>query len=413
MQSLDARGLVCAWLRMVASSAGRRLLALVFLVDACFAFLFFIALQSYFSQDRVLGLRATGLTLGAFGVAKLLSQYIAGRASDSLGPRPATSGALVLIMFSLGLIVVSQRAGILLVPAAGLYGVASALIWPAIYSNASRLPDDQRSTVAAAITVTTGLAVGSALGLGFLLPEDLPFGIAASICGLAAVCALVLALGTRTVASEAEAVKPAGVAPEPMSTGNLVALSLVFFLQSSAVAALLALFRPIGRDVLGVGLHEELLMLGPAAVAFGAGVVCAGVLGVSLSRGALLPMALILAASGFLALGLVDGLTMGLVSLALACFGLGMAVPTTVSTALSAALGTPGAVFGVLLTLEGLGHSFGPIAVGVSPNTDVALCVVAALLTAGAVCAMLTASFEERAGSESLSEVCVTLADSA
>ena len=46
-------GLIASWLRTVATARGRQLLLIVFCVDISFAFVFLVALQTYFEPQHL------------------------------------------------------------------------------------------------------------------------------------------------------------------------------------------------------------------------------------------------------------------------------------------------------------------------------------------------------------------------
>ncbi len=142
-----------------------------------------------------------------------------------------------------------------------------------------------------------------------------------------------------------------------------MALGSAFLLQSIAAAALLASFRAIGRDMMGVSLQQETVLLVPAGVCFGAGVLLAGVLG-RLSRRVSMAAGLALAGASFLAVSNATGQSQQVALIAAGCVGLGLAVPTMTALSLDLARTAPGLLFGYLFALEGIGHMAGPLANG-------------------------------------------------
>src|SRR4029078_7243714 len=98
MRSLDPGAVIGNWLRAAASPAGRRVLLLTFLVDAPFAFVFLIAVQTYLPEQTPLARSLPGLCRALLGGGKLVAQCVGGRLTDPLGLRAATVAGLALIV---------------------------------------------------------------------------------------------------------------------------------------------------------------------------------------------------------------------------------------------------------------------------------------------------------------------------
>ena len=154
------------------------------------------------------------------------------------------------------------------------------------------------------------------------------------------------------------------------------------------MGALLSVFRAIGRDIFGVSLREEMLLLLPACAGFALGVALAGLLGEVAGRRNLLAVAFASAAVAFLALSQSETLAISVALLALGCLGLGLAVPTTTATSLDLSRDMPGLTFGFLLTLEGLGHAAGPAIGALFGSVEGVMALVGGLLTASFVAAL-------------------------
>jgi predicted MFS family arabinose efflux permease len=391
--------LVLSWLRAVAAPEGRRVLLLVFLVDAPFAFLYLIALQTYFDEQTLLGTSTPGLCLALFGAGKLVAQYAGGRLTDRLGLRAATATGLVLIVGAQAGLLAASAVTALILPASLAYGAGSAVVWPAVFARAARLNSDARSQIAAAMTVTTGASVALAFGLGMVLPESFSFGLA--VAGTLVVVVIALALtyfGAREVDETViVTVEPGVVGPNAGKViglrdvfGNpaLLRLGCVYLLLSAAVGALLSVFRAIGRDIFDVSLREEMFLLLPAAAGFALGVALAGLLGEVAGRRNLMAVAFCAAAIAFLALSRSDATALSVALLAVGCFGLGLAVPTTTATSLDLSRDMPGLTFGFLLTLEGLGHAAGPAIGALFGSVEGVMTLVGGLLAASFVAAL-------------------------
>jgi predicted MFS family arabinose efflux permease len=383
--------LALGWLRAVAAPSGRRILLLTFLVDAPFAFLYLIALQTYFPEQTLWGTPLPGLCLALFGAGKLAAQYAGGRLTDRLGLRAATAAGLTLIVGAQAGLFASSAVTVLVLPASLAYGAGSAVIWPAVYARASRFQADARAQIAAAMTVTTGASVAGAFALGLVLPESFSFGVAVAGTLVVVVVALALSYFGADEASEpavVDADEPAAAIVglrDVFANPSLLRLGCVYLLISAAMGALLSVFRAIGRDLFGVSLREEMLLLLPACAGFALGVALAGLLGDVAGRRNLLGLAFGSAAVAFLALSSSGSTAVSVALLAVGCFGLGLAVPTTTATSLDLARDVPGATFGFLLTLEGLGHALGPAAGALFGGVEGVMTLIGALLAAAFV----------------------------
>lgn len=402
MRSLDPVALVRNWLRAAASPAGRRVLLLTFLVDAPFAFVFLIAVQTYLPQQTLLGTSLPGLCLALFGGGKLVAQYVGGRLTDHIGLRDATIAGIALIVIAQAALVLSTVEVAIALPASAAYGAGSAVVWPAVFARASRFPTDTRAQISAAMTVTSGAGMASALALGWLLPEDLSFSIA--LLGTLALVAVALVLAAF-----------AGEPPDPedddaptetavvvlglrdvFASPSLVRLGFVVVMQAASVGAMMSIFRAIGRDLLEVSLREQMVLFAVPAAGFATGVVMAGLLGSIAGRRNLLTVAFATACVSFVALPAVDALAVAVALLTTGCLGLGIALPTTTATGFDLARQTPGVAFGFLLTLEGLGHALGPAGGAVFGNVEGTLLFIGALLAAAFIACLGMAPARER-----------------
>jgi MFS family permease len=168
----------------------------------------------------------------------------------------------------------------------------------------------------------------------------------------------------------------------------MLRLGFVFFMLSSAVGALMSIFRALGRDLLDVSLREQMVLFAAPAAGFAAGVALAGLLGAVAGRRNLLTVAFVAAAASFLALPAADSLPLAVALLSTGCLGLGLAIPTMTATSLDLARETPGVTFGFLLTLEGLGHALGPAGGAVFGDVEGTLIFIGALLVAAFVASL-------------------------
>ena len=354
------------WLRLVRSARARPYLLITLFVDASLAFVFLVAIQSYLPEQYATSAALPGYALAAYGGAKLAGQLLGGRLIDRLG---AGRGLLL----GIGLIAAGQAALIsaaitpeAVLPAAAIYGLGGAVVWPAIYVlAAAEFATEERARLTSGMTLTTGMALALGLGLGFVLPASFPYMAAAALSLVAVVPAAIGAARFTSIrpqsAQPAAARLNAGQIVRAVLHPQRLGFSLVILLQTATLGALLAVFRAYGRDVINVSFREELLLLAPAG-AVGAGALMAG--GALSDRVGRIP----LIGTGFLVAGLsvwslstVSAPIPVLVFAALAALGLGLAMPSTTALQLDLSrTAGAGTLLGWFLTMEGLGHAVGP-----------------------------------------------------
>jgi peptidoglycan/xylan/chitin deacetylase (PgdA/CDA1 family)/predicted MFS family arabinose efflux permease len=360
--------LVLDWLRLVRSPQARPYLLITLFVDSALIFVFLVAIQSYLPEQHGGGAVLPGYALAAYGAAKLAAQLFGGRLIDRVGGGLGLFVGLALIVLGQGALLAAALAPEAVLPAAAVYGLGSAVLWPAVYTLASTaFTPMERARLTSAMTLTTGFAVILGLGLGLALPASFPYTAAMVVALAAVVLALLSAGAMRPVAGERvgwgqphAASSLWDVTVSALSPQRL-GFAVVMLLQSSAVGALIAVFRSYGRDLLGVSFRQELLLLAPAAVLGAGAVVVGGVLADRLGRAPLL-------ASGFLTAGLaiwllstVTGAGAVIPLAAASGMGFGLAFPSVgaMSMDLSRAVGR-GTLLAWFMTMEGLGHTAGP-----------------------------------------------------
>jgi len=255
------------------------------------------------------------------------------------------------------------------IPAALLYGLGGAMIWPSAYALAAgEFEESERARLSAGMTVTTGVALATALCLGLALPASFPYAAAIAVCVACTVGALAAARSFPAAAARAdEATRDARrqllESIRDIVSARRVAFSLIILLQAAILGALLAIFRSYGRETLQVSLREEMLMLLPAG-AIGAGaVVLGGLLADRFGRIPVLGSGYLLATFSIWGLSTTTDHSAVVPLAALCAAGLGLALPCTsaLSLDLSRSAGT-GTLLGWFLTMEGAGHVIGPAA---------------------------------------------------
>ena len=397
-------GFLLDWLRLVRSPRVRPYLLITLLVDSAFIFVFLVAIQSYLPEQRGGSAALPGYALAAYGGAKLATQLFGGRLIDRVGPGRGLFVGLTLIVLGQGALLAAALVPEAALPAAAVYGLGAAVLWPAVYALASAaFAPAERARLTSSMALTTGLALAVGLGAGLALPARFPYTAATALALAAVVLALVSATTMRPVANEPGGLwqpHPGGrlwdVAMSALSPRRL-GLALVILLQSCAAGALIAVFRSYGRDFLGVSFREELLLLMPAAVLGAAGVVVGGAFADRMGRAPLLALGFLTAGLALWLLSTVTGADAVIPLAATGGVGLGLAFPSVsaMSMDLSSAVGR-GTLLAWFMTMEGLGHTAGPAmgawVNGIADAAAVLQVVGALFVTAAAVSLVLISS---------------------
>ncbi len=361
---------VVDWGRFIASRRARPYLLVSVCMDAAFIFSFYVVIQSYLPEDGSRAAALPGYTLAAFGAAKLVAQLLGGRLVDRLGMgRGLLVGLGLTLAGQAALLVTGSHPGEML-GAAAVYGLGSAVLWPAVFALAAgEFAEEERARLMAAMSLTTAAALLVGIGLGFALPASFPYAAAMTVALGGVALGTLFALPLRPTlgpGAGSAAGHPAGTlrhvaqeAAEPRRMG----LAIAMLMRAAGTGALAAVFRAYGRDLLGVSFREELLLLAPAVLMGGGAVVAGGILADRLGRFPLL-------ASGFLASGVAlwvlssatsPGEVVPLAALGGFAFGLSMPSLGALSLDLSRVAGQ-GTLLAWFMTLEGLGSAAGPAA---------------------------------------------------
>jgi peptidoglycan-N-acetylglucosamine deacetylase len=365
----SAFGAASDLVRLLQSARVRRYLALTFFVDAGLVFVLLVAIQSYLPEQYGASEALAGYVLAAYGAAKLAGQLGAGWVIDRVGPRRGLIAGLCLTGAGQATMILGIVQPEAVIPAALLYGLGGAMIWPSAYALAAgEFEESERARLSAGMTVTTGVALATALCLGLALPASFPYAAAIAVCVACTVGALAAARSFPAAAARAdEATRDARrqllESIRDIVSARRVAFSLIILLQAAILGALLAIFRSYGRETLQVSLREEMLMLLPAG-AIGAGaVVLGGLLADRFGRIPVLGSGYLLATFSIWGLSTTTDHSAVVPLAALCAAGLGLALPCTsaLSLDLSRSAGT-GTLLGWFLTMEGAGHVIGPAA---------------------------------------------------
>src|SRR5205807_25881 len=139
-------------------------------------------LQTYLPERYGAGSSLGGYALATYGAAKLLSQMGGGRLIDRFGGRKAVRFGLLLICLAQLSLLLAPAATAISYPAALVYGVGGAIIWPALYAlTATTFAAEERGRLTSALTLTTGAAAATGIGLGLVLPASFSYYAALAI----------------------------------------------------------------------------------------------------------------------------------------------------------------------------------------------------------------------------------------
>ncbi len=350
------------------------LLAIGFLADTGFLFVYLVVLQSYLPESLHASTAIAGYALAAYGTAKLFTQVGAGMISDRIGTRRALIGGTALLVVSdVAIVPLGHSAPWFIVPVAAVGGLGASITWPAVYAaGATRFGAGEKARFTSMLTLATGLALLAGLGAGARVFAAVSFNAAMIFPIACTAAALAIALLTPLSAAEAlhlEHAEPPSLSElrSVLSSAHRLAFACIVVVEASALGALTVIFRAYGRDVLGVSLTREEALLLPAAVLGAACVVAGGSLADRLgARRVMVPgFAVTGACLIMLARWTHPAFVVGVAGLAGAGFGL--AAPSVASTmmALAGGAGSRGGVIGWFMTADGIGHAAGPALAGV------------------------------------------------
>jgi MFS family permease len=367
------------------------LLAIGFLVDAAFLFVFLIALQSYLPESLHRSDAIAGYALATFGLAKLTTQIGGGFVSDRLGARRSMLiGTGLLLVADVSIWPLAHTAPWLILVSGAIEGLGSSITWPAIYSAGSaRVREAEKGRFTSLLTLATGGALIVGLGGGGVLNAHVSFD-AAMAWPIAAV-AMAFALGLALLPGMGATVEAASRAlPAPGRFGTIItsreraSFAVLVLAEAAAVGALTAVFRAYGRDVLGVSLYRQAFLLLPAAVAGGVLVVPGGAIADRIGARRVMTVGFAATGACLIALARYSAAAQVLPIAAVAGGGFGLAMPGIAATMMRLAGpdGSRGGVIGWFMTVDGLGHAVGPAAAGVILAS---LGASAVLISAGAL----------------------------
>ena len=352
---------------------GLPLLLIAFAVDSAFIFVFLIALQSYLPESLHTSDAIAGVALAAFGGAKLVTQLASGFISDRLGARRALIlGTALLLIADVSILPLAHVAPWLIVGSAAIEGLGSSVTWPALYSAGDqRFAQGEKGRFTALLTLATGGALAVGIGGGTFLNSAASFNVAmiAPVAAVSVAFMLALLLPTRG----ALLADPGGFSLPAfsemrsiLSHSQRAAFTALVLVEAAALGGLTAIFRAYGRDVLGVSLAREGLLLIPAAIAGALVVIPGGAIADRLGAKWVMVPGFAITGLCLILLARWSDTTFVMATAAVAGIGFGLAVPAIASTmmSLAGATGSRGGVIGWFMTMDGIGHVVGPVSAG-------------------------------------------------
>jgi len=404
---------------------GLPLLLIAFAVDSAFIFVFLIALQSYLPESLHTSDAIAGVALAAFGGAKLVTQLASGFISDRLGARRALIlGTGLLLIADASILPLAHVAPWLIVGSAAIEGLGSSVTWPALYSAGDqRFALGEKGRFTALLTLATGGALAVGIGGGTVLNSVASFNIAmiAPVAAVSIAFLLALLLSTRG----ALLADPDGFSLPAFSEMRSIlshpqraAFTALVLVEAGALGGLTAIFRAYGRDVLGVSLAHQGLLLIPTAIVGALVVIPGGVIADRLGPKRVMVPGFALTGLCLMLLARWSDTTFVMATAAVAGLGFGLAVPAIASTMMSLAGGTGsrGGVIGWFMTMDGIGHAAGPAAAGVLLATlgaESVLLAAGALFLAAAVIVVSSSIGEEEEARIVLVEALAVVAEPA
>jgi MFS family permease len=364
--------LLAQWQQVARSPDMRDCLAVGFLVDWAFALVFLVGLQVHGPAEPVGRGALAGYALAAYGAAKLAVQATSGPLLERLGPGWGLRLGLATVLAGMAVLALAARkAGVL--AGASVYGAGAGLSWPSLYALASvAFPYGERGRLNSGLALASVVALAAGMGTGVLLPEGLPLAAVAAPAAVAILLAMTLSRHLGRLADHA----PLEAAPLSQAVGLALRpasalVSLLLLLQTTAAGSLVAVFRPWGRELLGVSFHTQALLLAPAALAGGSGLALGGPAADRVGRLPVMAAGMSLAGAAALATSSLGSPLAAAAAASLGGVGMGLAAPTFGSLAMDVARWWGrDALLAWFLAVEGAGHALGPALSGLLESTS-------------------------------------------
>lgn len=370
---------------------------LVFCTEAAHTLLYIPLLQSYLAGSLHWTPAFPGYALTAFGVTRLVTQVPAGRGVDRVGPRLGSLAGLGLLLLA-GALFAVVRIPLVFLGVACLYGVGSALLWPAIFTVAAgSYVEEHRGRLATAIQLAEAIGVGVGAGAGSLLVDRFGSG-AGFACYLGLIglgLVLVLSARSRWLVQAAQSkpgwdLRSALRTPVPL---NLALLGLTGALLTLAPNLLTPILRIYAIQNLGLHLHDLIPPLIPVAVIGGLAMVGSGAVSDRIGRTPVILVGLCTGAVGLWFVGASHALLPAVIAAGTGVAGYVATQPSWSAAIFDASVAEHrGAQFALIMVVQGLAEAMAPaiggkVAETFDPGATFQLAglmlALAALVTAG------------------------------
>jgi DHA1 family tetracycline resistance protein-like MFS transporter len=364
------------------------LVAVILLTEAAIAIIFFSLVQQYPAyllrqQGSVHGpgshlLRNgavyAGYALSAYGLAKLPGQPLSGWLSDRFGAQRLLLCGLGVCLVVIGIMSAVTDVSVFVWTCA-LYGLAAAVIWPAVFAlvgDAYRASGRGRITAAISGAQVFGTAGGFAGGA--VLIDHL--GYAAAFVAAASFDALALGFGLLR-AFEPPRVAPAVPSASPPREGadfrgtlatlrttvsaDLLMLSAILVLVSLAVSLLAPDLKPYSATVLHIRYSTMALLLAVPAAAAVLTLIPSGIIADSLGRSFPMLISSALWPVSLIAMTFTRSLPIVLIFATIAAFAYALGLPAWSATLIDlSTAGHRGLQVGFVAAVQGAGLAAGP-----------------------------------------------------
>ena len=341
------------------------LATVIILVQAATGILILAVFQTYLPDELGAGLAYPGYAITAFSVVKLVVHTPAGLAADRLGRRRALSFGVAAAIPALLLMLLVPNAAAF-VAFAGLYGLSSAVVWPALYALLADLHAEGERGHALAF-LNAGYLVGFGLGamLGALLTDYASAQIAFGVCVVLNLAATVIAWrlpeGGSTAVNRTRIRQSIWRMLPVFANRGVALLSGVVLLAGVATSMLAPVLRAYAIDFLGVDFSLFIVyMFVPASIA-ALSFVPAGLLADRFGRLRPLTAGLLLCGVALAAMGVATGPLFAAVAASFALVGYAMIQPSWAAALLDEVPEEMRATFmGAVTGLLGFASAIGP-----------------------------------------------------
>lgn len=354
------------------------LLAVILLSEAAIAALFFALVPQLavhlldrdgsFHGSRVLLLQRSaayaGYALSAYGTAKLPAQPFCGWVADRLGARRVLATGLVICLLAI-LLMAQAPTALVFTGICALYGLAVAVVWPAVYA---MVGDDfdplRRGRVLAAIGGAEVAGTAAGFGLGALVVDygslARAFGLVFALNALALVLAFAVPHGRKASGKDPSPVPLAHAIKSLLSPG-LMMLWAILALISISVTVLVPDLRPYSSAALHLRFSSFSLLLAIPATLAVLTLIPSGFVADKFGRTGPMMVGVALWPVCMVGLALTQSLPLVLLIASIAAFGYALGMPAWNASLVDlSSTGSRGLQAGTAAAVQAVGLAIGP-----------------------------------------------------